>query len=241
MNAYSSAQTQFMTRYLDGFQLHFNDVIAAIKNTESRYIAASDKFAQLVGLENDHDLFPNIAEFADIYKRQDELIVETAKSMIFLSINQFATVHAGFLVVKKPIIDPQSDMVLGIRMVMHRPYVPHLLPLIFKTNKIAFKTISNIESDEIIDQLTLKQRMVLFLFIYRFSNAQISDIMSKIGHTMSISRVNAHLASLREALEVKSKNELIEKALQLNINSLVPKEFFKPGIYEIKKSEIHLI
>jgi hypothetical protein len=83
--------------------------------------------------------------------------------------------------------------------------------------------------------------MVLFLYLNRFSNAQISVIMTKIGYTMSTSRVNAHLSALRELLGVRNKSQLIDKAIELHLNTYVPKELFKAGLYEIKKSQIHLI
>lgn len=245
---FKSAQ-EYLAAYLDGFQMHFSESMAAIKDRNFNYLAASDRFAQLIGFKNakqllnknDFSTAPEVARFAEIFRRQDTKILELGKGMLFLSVNQFATGDAGYIIEKKPIIFPPSGEVLGIRMIAHTVYIPNLLQLIMRTNNLEIKTIDSAIADKIIDRLTIKQRMVLFLYINRFSNGQISVVMTQIGHPMSVSRVNAHLAALREILGVKSKEQLIDKALQMNINTLVPKELFQPGIYEIKKSEIRLV
>lgn len=240
---------EFLMAYLDGFQLHFGESMAAIKDRNFNYLAASDRFAQLIGFKNaeqllsknDFNTVPEIARFAEVFRRQDKKILELGKGMLFLSVNQFATGDAGYIIEKKPIIFQPSGEVLGIRMVAHTVYIPNLLQLIMRTNNLEVKMIDGAAAEKIIEKLTIKQRMVLFLYINRFSNGQISVVMTEIGHPMSISRVNAHLAALREIMGVKSKEQLIDKALQMNINTLVPKELFQPGVYEIKKSEIQLI
>lgn len=240
---------EFLAAYIKGFYLHFNESNAAIKDRDFNYLAASDRFAKLIGFEtpgellnkNDFNATPEIVRFAEVFRRQDKKILELGKGMLFLSVNQFATGNAGYIIEKKPIIFQSSGEVLGIRIIAHTIYIPNLLQLILRTNNLDIKTIDKTIAKKTIDRLTMKQRMVLFLYINRFSNGQISAVMTKIGHPMSISRVNAHLAALRELLEVRSKEQLIDKALQMNINTLVPKELFQPGIYEIKKSEIHLI
>ena len=242
-------QNEFLAKYIEGFYLHFSDEIAAIKGADLKYIASSNKFAQLVGFESaaellgktDQELFSTVARFYDKYSQQDLKIMACNKKTIHLSINQFATGHAGYIYNKTPIIYPLTDKCLGVKLVATPMFLPNLLQLIFKTNNLEQYSKNKLDENAKDIRITTKQRMVLFLYLNRFSNAQISVIMTKIGYTMSTSRVNAHLSALRELLGVRNKSQLIDKAIELNLNTFVPKELFKAGLYEIKKSQIHLI
>ena len=80
--------------------------------------------------------------------------------------------------------------------------------------------------------------MVLFLYLNKYSNAEIAEILSSLNYPTSKTRVNDHLKSLKFIFHVKTKEQLIEKGILLNYHLLLPRKFLRIGSYEIEDEAI---
>lgn len=166
---------------------------------------------------------------------QDNIIRSSLKSANFIYIDTYNRI--GF-VRKKPIVNPDTGNCVGISGVV-RPYsMPNILAAIYKINEIAL-----VEEDQKNDlpieyQLNEKQSMVLFLYLNKYSNTEISEILTTLGHKISKYRVNDHLENLKFIFNVQTKEQLIKKAISLDYHLVIPRKFLKIGSYEIDEEVI---
>lgn len=165
---------------------------------------------------------------------QDKIIRDTRQAKEFIFIDEYYHISHVY---KRPIINPASNNFVGIFIYIHNYIHPNLLRLIYKINGISSGS-SNIKVQPLKYELTSKQNMILFLYLNRFSNSEISEIMTNLGQKISKARVNDHLENLKLIFNARSKNELIEKAIALNYHLLIPRAFLKSGSYEFDRNMI---
>lgn len=122
-----------------------------------------------------------------------------------------------------PIINPKTDNCLGVYGVAIDFVYPHLLKLLFKINQTKF--INQNESIQFTHKLTTRQQMILFLYLHRLTNTEISIYMTALGHKISAGRVNEHLANLKNIFGAQTKEQLIEEALKYNFDKAIPEGF----------------
>lgn len=75
--------------------------------------------------------------------------------------------------------------------------------------------------------------MVLFLYLNKYSNTEIAEILTVIGYKISRTRVNDHLENLKYIFHVKTKEQLIEKAISYSYHLYIPRNLLKIGSYEL--------
>lgn len=128
-----------------------------------------------------------------------------------------------------PIINPTSKNTLGIYAIATEFVYPHLLRLLLKLNN------TPIELNEVVTQhkLTERQQMILFLYLHRFSNTEISTYMTTIGYKISAGRVNEHLRNLKIIFGASSKEQLLDIALKYNYDKTIPEGFLHQNTIEI--------
>ncbi|AUR52323.1 helix-turn-helix transcriptional regulator [Aquella oligotrophica] len=165
---------------------------------------------------------------------QDKIIRDTRQAREFIFIDAYYHISHVY---KRPIINPATNNFVGIFVYIHNYVHPNLLKLIYKINGVN-SGLSNIKTESLKYKLTKKQNMILFLYLNRFSNSEISEIMTTLGHKISKARVNDHLENLKLIFHARSKNELIEKAVALNYHLLIPRAFLKSGSYEFDSNMI---
>lgn len=128
-----------------------------------------------------------------------------------------------------PIINPTSKNILGIYAIATEFIYPHLLRLLLKLNN------TPIELNEVAAEhkLTERQQMILFLYLHRFSNTEISTYMTTIGYKISAGRVNEHLRNLKVIFGASNKEQLLDIALKYNYDKKIPEGFLHENTIEI--------
>lgn len=166
----------------------------------------------------------------EIALKQDTQIKNTLKGRSYLYVDIYDRIG---IIRKRPIINPDTNNFVGI-LGLVKPYtMPNILATIYKINGINFGLVNKTAKNPLRYELNEKQNMVLFLYVNKYSNAEISEILTILGHKMSKTRVNDHLESLKFIFHVKTKEQLIEKAIALDYHLLIPRKFLKIGSYEI--------
>lgn len=216
-----------------------------VKDIESKYLAASNGFLKLaypdvVELKDttikDDDfevrMLKNTKEFAKKIREQDLKVINEAKPFSFLNIQSNTN---AFIVRKYPIINPFDNKVVGVLGEMQVFFLPNILKIIFKMNGIKIGILNNKENNKLIYELTEKQHMVLFLSLYKYSYTEIASIMRTLGYQISDGRVNAHFENLKYLFVVRTKEQLIEKAISLGYHAYIPRKFLKVGTYDLNE------
>lgn len=164
--------------------------------------------------------------------KYDTQIKKSLTPQSFVFIDLFDHV---LLLRKRPILNPTSKSFLGIYTSCRTFNLPNILNLIYKINGITLGMLkSNRQNHAPISyNLTERQHTVLFLYLNKYSNAEISDIISILGKKISKTRVNDHLENLKYIFQVKTKDQLIEKSIALGYHLLIPRALLKPGCYPI--------
>lgn len=239
---------EFLNNYLAMFNAFYaTKEYVAIKNLDLKVIKFTNEFAKIVGVKHDaankeinldnlpwlcisHD-YREARDQLQFIKQQDQEVMTQRKHTVHLSISPFAAASKIFLVYKKPIINSYTNNVLGVKVELKPYYFPNLTKLLLHTNKVALREFNNSVKD--MDRFTEKQRMVLFLFVNNYSNAQISSMLTIFGYSISTKRVDVILSDIRHILEVKNKSQLIQKALGLGMDCYIPKNLMKAGCYTL--------
>jgi hypothetical protein len=166
--------------------------------------------------------------------KQDELVKQNRARQRFMHIDNHKAIYVVF---KRPIINPATDNFLGIITNITTLAMPNLMKMLFKIHNTNNYIMSNDRNDNDLEYtLTEKQHIVLFLYLHRYSAAEISSLLGTLDYKMSNSRINDHLEALKFIFRVKTKDQLIEKALAMNYNLLIPRALLKEGCYSMNEN-----
>lgn len=239
---------EYFNQYLKSFTLFHDgapDIISFIKDNQFTYRGISKGFNQFITINNvaieigQTDLQLNIA-------KEHPSIIETIHDYncqirdlravkTFLYITNLNNLH---IVRKYPIINPATNNFLGIYASFSKYLSPHPIKSIYMINQCKDSTVNKINQKRINFELSERQKMILYFYLHRYSYAEISKIMSSLGHVISASRVNDHLANLKYIFGVKSKQDLLDKAIALNYHLCLPRTLLKLGVFEINEEII---
>ncbi len=161
---------------------------------------------------------------------QDQAIKDSGKPKTYILIDHHENIY---VIRKRPIINPATGNFLGI-MGISRPYcLPNVLQLIYRINGVDYGMLNKAKDKTLCYELTERQHMVLFLYLNKYSNTEIADILTTLGYQISKTRVNDHLENLKYIFHVRSKEQLIEKAISHNYHVYFPRKLLKVGSYAI--------
>ena len=162
--------------------------------------------------------------------KQDERIKATLKPQNYLYVDIYDRI---LKIRKRPIINPATNNFVGILGEVTPFMLPNVLNLICKMHGLNLEAINLGPEMPIEYELTEKQHMVLFLYVYKYTSGEISLIMTMLGLQISLGRVKDHLENLKYIFSIKTKEQLIAKALKLRYHLFVPRQFLKAGSFEL--------
>ncbi|MFN8770961.1 MAG: helix-turn-helix transcriptional regulator [Neisseriaceae bacterium] len=161
-------------------------------------------------------------------QKQDLQVIKNRKRGIYLEIIPNAGSLKIVVINKTPIINPDTDNVLGIHGQIGTLIWPSLIKTLFRMNGTKGLLLNQkCKTDPLIDYpLTNIQHIVLFLCINNYSYSEIALLMSEFGNPITSIRVNDYLEQLKLIFHVRTKAQLIEKAIGLNFHTLLPYNLF---------------
>jgi len=237
---------EFMEDYLKVFFKFSQHKIQAIKSLESKYITATAQFMELIGIQSiesiidvaDENLQCSMSNFAINYKNQDRRVVKSRKMLTTLEIQEFAINTGLYIFCRKPIINPNTNNVLGICITAKPFIVNNLLEVVFNIYRPQ-QPQSKFLTQYICPRITLgkKQLDVLFcLYIGIKEYKAIANLISLVtGENYTEHLVRAAIKPLYLKFQVNSCDQLIEEVIKHKLYRYFPSTFIKLGSYEITK------
>ena len=187
-------------------------------------------------LLDDPKYLSEISQDSDGYKfymkanKQSQIVADKRKACSFLHVDISEHLSVFRII---PIINPSTNNIVGERGTVHPMMMPNIVKLIYKINGVyADNNMSSYHDAGF--KLTQRQHLILFLYLNRISSSGISSILKSLGITLSIGTIVKYLENLRNIFNVRTKEELIETAMNMGYHLLFPRELFKPGTYMLE-------
>lgn len=237
------SDSEFLKYYTQAANMLYNngeDEVVFIKDKESYFYYMSPAYIEALNYKEQKrgefvlgiDMPEANNEMFGKAKEEDLRIQKTLASQSFLYVD-ITTCNRISLTQKRPIVNPYTNNFVGI-IGSVRPFImPNILDLIYRINNVSYGIANSKPSDPLKYRLTTRQHMVLFLYVNKYTYTQASSIMSTLHQKISPARINDHLESLKSIFNVKTKEQLIEKAVSLKYHLLIPRKFLNAGSYAI--------
>ncbi len=221
------------------FASHDSDWIY-LKDSEFRYQALTSAMLNFFGVELITDITNQTIEEISInskkdfphlinkFQNQDLEIMATKKRGIYLEILPRNGMAEIVILYKTPIINPDTNQVVGIHGHMNAILWPSIIKTLFKIHGSKGLLLNSKQIDDHLKDypLTNVQHMVLFLSIHNYSYSEIAILMSEFGNPITPTQVNERLENLKLIFHVRTKAQLIEKATGLNFHVILPCDLF---------------
>ena len=166
-------------------------------------------------------------------RTQDELSKSSLDVHYYIYIDIYNRIA---LIRKSPIINPSTGNFVGILGRVNSLQLPNILDVMYKINKVN-KVDLDIADEEISGalkyELTQRQHLVLFFYVNKYSHTETASILTNLGHKISAGRVKDHLENLKYIFRVKTKEQLIEKAISLKYHLFIPRQLLQVGSFAL--------
>lgn len=249
-NVKTKSDARFLNAYLENFHIHYAKEHVALKDTMNRYIASTPEYARLMGFDTEQQLIDigysrkdlHYNECIDLFHQQDLLTAQLKQNILCMDNFECAEGNLHSIIChKKPLINPDTNNVLGIRLKAEKPLILSPLKLFFSLNtqqSTPFNLGGDFRKCKI--KLSKRQHLVLYLTIHRYTQGDISNFFTLLNDKMSVKTVATTLHRLKERFNVSSNEELIYKSNQLGLHTQVPKMLFKKGSFILNNHQIEI-
>lgn len=202
----------------------------AVRDLNSVIIFCSDYLSTLTGIPLNQllgkkiwlSLYDNDMDFEKIIVDEDQLIVNSREPKLVLKINRFCQGLTPYLAIKTPIINPETNHVVGVLFqgleICTTALTAHLTSTLQSPKKI--KNVSNQP------KLSKREKEVIFFFMANLSSQEIAEMLYKIGgKSITKSTVDSIFNDqLYAKFDVYSRIALYKKLQSLGYDQLIPKE-----------------
>ena len=202
----------------------------AVRDLNSVIIFCSDYLSTMTGLPLDQllgkkiwlSLYDNDMDFEKVIVDEDQVIINGREPKLVLKINRFCQGLTPYLAIKTPIINPETNHVVGVLFqgweICTTALTTHLISTLQSPKKI--KNVSNQQ------KLSKREKEVIFFFMANLSSQEISEMLYKIGgKSITKSTVDSIFNDqLYAKFDVYSRIALYKKLQSLGYEQLIPKE-----------------
>ncbi len=213
------------------------------KDVHSTYLNISDEFAKLLGWKSadecsgktDYDIPCSASEFADDFILMDKLVIDKAKTMLAIDIQNYSSGWGMVLVQRNPVINPfqQVEGLLNqcINVTDTALYKECLTLHLFdntilnRPNKPASYILSR---EHCPLTLTPQEELLLFLLIRKKEITQIANFFQE-----SASTAQRKVDLLKQRMDCDSLPQLIEKAIDSGFFYYIPPDFLNEKLENI--------
>jgi hypothetical protein len=217
-----------------------------LKDIDLKYQSMTEGMLSLIGAQSINEVINRTnAEIAlkitlpcsniDEFHAQDLSVIKNKKRGAYLEIlpntDEAASdesVSRIMVIYKTPIINHFTQSVIGIHGQISDLLWPNVIKTIFKLRGTKGLLLNHSNKHNSLNDYPINniQHMVLFLCIHNYSYSEIAIFLNAFGNTITSSRVNDYLEQLKLIFHVRTKDQLIEKAIGLNFHVMLPCDLF---------------
>ncbi len=201
-----------------------------VKDLNSVIVFCSDYLSTLTGVSLNQllgkkiwlSLYDNDMNFEKIIVDEDQVIINSREPKLVLKINRFCQGLMPYLAIKAPIINPETNHVVGVLFQGWEICTTALTTHLTSTFQSHKKT-KNL-SDR--PKLSKREKEVIFFFMANLSSQEIAEMLHIIGgKPISKSTVDSIFNDqLYEKFDIYSRIALYKKLQSLGYDQLIPKE-----------------
>ncbi|MCC2624781.1 MAG: hypothetical protein K0R14_654 [Burkholderiales bacterium] len=250
---------KYFAQYKKSFETIFSadaEEMGFLKNSDFKFQAVTNNFLKTIHADTAVNILnKTLVEFsAALPESTHELVKKCAEQDVQIGRTKHKKTYLGvvhceeqvdiFLCYKTPIINPETGNFLGIRGQMTKLLLPNVIKVLFKMHGGKGLLMASKSKEDPLKEYPLShmQRMVLFMALNNYSYSEIALLLNEFGHKITPVRVNDYLEQLKLIFHVGNKNQLIEKAIGLNLHTFLPAELFsKTTSIEINDAEAKMI
>lgn len=201
-----------------------------VKDCNSVHIFCSEYLATLTGRTLDQligqkvwlPLYDDNVYFEKIILEEDQAIINSRESKLLLKINRFTTGLTPYLAMKSPLINPETDQVLGIFFQGLEIGVTSLITQLANTFHLKAETKNVCD----LPHLSKREKEVIFFFMANLSSQEITEMLYKIeGKRVTKSTIDSIFNNqLYSKFDVYDRIALYQKLRSLGYDQLIPQE-----------------
>jgi hypothetical protein len=242
----------FERTIIDMYRFNSNK-ICIIKDPNSVYAAVSPVFANMIGCsietalnKKDEEIpYRNVAELAETFYKQDREVIKSKTSKHMLDVINYNTGLAILKVVKKPIINPATDNVLGVFYSATEFKVNTVLSTILSLYGSRFgqdHSGIDISPSEVLNNSNLSELEFDILYCICLginTTGSITQLLSCIYNSViDDTQIDKVFKSLYEKLSCSNHLQLLEIAIANKLHLKLPRKLLPFGSFDLPQHEI---
>ncbi len=198
-----------------------------IKDLESTTLYISKPYAdflhvkpeQVIGIKKS---LTNDADSDILINNEDKVIINSRQPLTGIRIHIIDGILKPLLCLKSPIIDPQSNNVIGIFAQVFEHGIINLHQDILKLPGQSNKNKTNIDK---LSPLTRREKQVIFFFMAHLSSQEIVDALYQLdGKLITISTIDGVFKDLYIKFKVYNRKALYDKLQAFGFDRLIPQD-----------------
>lgn len=214
--------------------------IIGVKNLDYKYIYCSPSFAKILGYSveeviGEHGMFLNDPNNTARIS-EDTAIIQSRKEQSFVHIDRVDGQVSPFTFIKSPIIEPQTQEVIGILCQVFNFSTFNLSQQVLNFHKGVTK-----QAKTQLPKLSKREKQVIFLFLANLNSSEIVEVIYKLeGKRISKGTIDCVFTDqLFPKFAVYNRPALFQKLLELGYNRLIPFEMLPQQTMLLETQDIY--
>ena len=213
------------------------------KDRESRYYGCNERFAQLTGFGSpehaadkfDYDMQTPSAECSDIFRAQDQLVLQHERPLALIDLQQFVDGQNLVVLTRKTPLYGDNKNVVGtichLTEITDREMLKISHLMLQKDKSLRPSSDKSYVLQGLSQKLTPREAESLFYILRGKSSRHIGEMLQISKRT-----VEAYTDNLKTKFDCQSKAELIEKAIADGYLNFIPDTLLNSGFSETLSS-----
>ncbi|MDP1574679.1 MAG: hypothetical protein Q8L78_07090 [Coxiellaceae bacterium] len=217
----------------------------SVKSVDSLHLYCSPYLLELMGATTKEmdkkavwfPLYENNKEIEQIIREEDLLIIQAREPKMVLKINKFTTRITPYICNKSPIINPETNDVVGILFqgfTIGNANLHHAILSLLSNNTKKYH-------NKLPQKLTKREKQVIFLFMANLSSQEIASLLSSIEKKeISKTAVDSLFNDqLYPKFEAHSRIDLYKKLHALGFENKIPEAMLKSTSLFLHKTDVY--
>lgn len=215
----------------------------AIYNLDQKIIFSSMSYKTARGgcaIEGGHGLPDDSGKYTQQQSRNEEKIVLSKRKVIqSINFNFYDGKVQPYTTTKSPLINKNSDNVVGIHVVLQKIMYTNIKFSLLKALEIYDLPLKDYDLSKY--KLTKRECQVVFLFLNGLTSQEIASVLSKAdGKELSKSAIDAVFSNqLRVKFDVYSRESLYQELIRLGFYRMIPNDLMVNIKLQISDVEIY--